>query len=211
MSAFLKTITNSVKHWYILLIIGLILIAFGIYIFTVPLETYLTLSFVFSTSFIVAGVLEIFFSIQNHKEIECWGWYLTGGILDFFLGIILFVIPIISITTLPFFVGFTLLFRSFRYLGFAFDLKNYGVLEWGYAALSSVISILFSFILIANPIFTGFSLITLTALSFIFAGISAVTLSFSMKKLKNFPSKVSSDLKNRFEKIKEEYKEQLNK
>jgi uncharacterized membrane protein HdeD (DUF308 family) len=203
MSKLFNTIIDSLKFWYVLLIAGLLLIAVGIYIFSIPLEAYLSLSITFSVSFVIAGILEIFFSIQNHKAIKGWGWYLTGGIMDTLLGIILLIYPGISITTLPFFVAFTLLFRSFRYLGFALDLKSYGVRDWGYVALSSVISIFFSFFLIANPLFTGISLVIFTAIAFVFAGISAITLSFSVKKIKNFYEKISDDLKSKPEKITE--------
>ena len=67
MATLFQTITRSVKHWYIPLMIGIILIAAGIYAFMVPLETYLTLSVLFSISFIVIGLLDIFFSIRNQQ------------------------------------------------------------------------------------------------------------------------------------------------
>jgi uncharacterized membrane protein HdeD (DUF308 family) len=92
--------------------------------------------------------------------------------------------PEVAATALPFFVGFSLLFRSFQGLGFAFELKNYGVLHWGNLAIASILGIVFSMLLIAQPIFTGISLVVLTALSFIFAGIAAIVLSFQLKKIK---------------------------
>jgi uncharacterized membrane protein HdeD (DUF308 family) len=206
MTTFFKTISNTIKHWYMPLIIGLLLIAMGIYIFTVPLATYLTLTAFFTASFIASGILEIYFSVANRNEIDGWGWYLTGGILTLFVGILLAVEPGISATTLPFFVGFSLLFKSFQGLGLAFDLKNYGILRWGNLALTSVLGIIFSLLLVMNPIFTGISLVTLTAFAFIFAGISGIVLAFDLKKLKNLPAQISSDLNNKMEKLKEEYK-----
>ncbi len=55
--------------WYLPLITGLIFMAAGIYLFTVPLATYLTLTILFSISFISLGVAEIVFSIQYHKSL----------------------------------------------------------------------------------------------------------------------------------------------
>src|SRR5216684_2551730 len=108
----LEAAVNSIKHWYIPLIIGLVLILLGVYVFVTPLASYLTLSIVFSASFLVSGILQITFSIANSKELNSWGWYLAGGILYALFGILLVSRPEISITTLPFVVGFFVLFKS---------------------------------------------------------------------------------------------------
>ena len=71
----------------------------------------------------------------------------------------------------------------------------------------SVLSIILSFILIANPIFTSISLVVFTGLAFISTGISSVILSFNLKKLKGSAQKLSDDLKNRIEDVEKEVKE----
>jgi uncharacterized membrane protein HdeD (DUF308 family) len=169
------------------------------------------LSVFFSISFIISGLLDIIFAIQNSKDLKSWGWYLVNGILTLALGIYLSVYPEISMSILPFVVGFTLLFRSFLLLGFAFDLKELKVVSWGDIALLSVLGILFSFLLIANPFFTGISLVSLTALSFLFAGITSIAFSFKLKKLKDIPNKISDDLKGRIESLHKELENHINK
>jgi uncharacterized membrane protein HdeD (DUF308 family) len=205
MATFLKTIRNTVKHWYIPAFVGILFIVIGGYLLTVPEATYFSLVVLFSLSFLFSGILEILFSIQNREELEGWGWYLAGGIFSFLIGVLLISRPDIAATTLPFFVGFGLLFRSFQGLGVAFELKNYGVLKWGNLAILSVLGILFSFLLIDNPIFTGISLVMMTSFSFIFVGIYALVLSFQLKKLKTFPKKLKKELKDKIEDLKEEY------
>ena len=204
MTSLLHQISNSVKHWYLPLIIGVLFILFGIYIFTVPLETYLTLSIFFSASYIFSGLMDIFFSICNNKTLKGWGWYLVGGIFTLAIGIYLAIYPGISMVVLPFFVGFTMLFRSFQLLGFSFDMKDLKILNWGNAAITSVLGIILSLLLLANPIFTGISLVTITALSFIFVGIASVVLAFNLKKLKDFPDKLTPELKSRINAIQDE-------
>ena len=211
MTKLFNIISGSLKHWYIPLVTGIIFILLGIYIFTVPLETYLTLSYLFSISFIVSGVLEILFSIQNRSLLSGWGWYLTSGLLTFGIGIYLIANPEISIATLPFVAGFTLLFRSAYGLGFSFDLKEYGVIEWGNIAILSVIGIIVSFLLLFNPLFTGVSLIVITGLAFITTGTVAILLSFRLKKLKDLPQKISANIKAKLGAIKTEYEQALKK
>jgi uncharacterized membrane protein HdeD (DUF308 family) len=189
------------------LIIGIILIAAGIYVFTVPIETYLTLSVLFSISFIIVGLLDIFFSIRNHKILQGWGWYLVGGLLSLAGGVILSIYPEISIVVLPFVVGFTLLFTSFLLLGYAFEMKSLGILNWGNAAVLSVLGVIFSFMLIVSPLLSGVSLVIITGASFIITGGASIVLSFDLRKLKKIPENLSSDLKNKITAIKKELDE----
>ena len=207
MTTFFQTITRSVKHWYIPLIIGIILIAAGIYVFMVPLETYLTLSVLFSISFIIIGLLDVFFSIRNHKILQGWGWYLVGGLLSMAGGIILSIYPGISIVILPFVVGFTLLFFSFLLMGFSFEMKSLGILNWGNAAILTVLGVIFSFMLIVRPLMSGISLVTVTGITFIITGVSSIVLSLNLRKVKKMPEKLSSELKDKIAAIKKEIDE----
>lgn len=206
MASIFKTFQYSVKHWYLPLVLGIINLLFGLYIFTTPIETYVTLSFLFSISFVVSGILDTIFSIQNHKTLDGWGWYLTGGLLSLAMGIYLIIHPAITIAILPFVVGITALFRSFQLLGFAFDLKEDRNLSWGNIAIISVLGIVFSFLLLANPIFSGISIVVLTAMSFISIGIASIILALNLKKIKDYPSKISEELKNKIENIEKEIK-----
>ena len=186
---FLNTFVSSVKHWYIPLILGIIFIICGVYVFSTPLETYLTLSIIFSVSFIVSGLFDIIFSVQNSGILRGWGWYLVSGLLTLAMGIYLVVYPAVSISILPFVAGVTLLFRSFQLLGFSLDLKDFNIPNWGYLTAFSVLGIILSFLLFANPAFTSLSLVTLTAISFISTGIASIILAFDLKKLKGLSEK----------------------
>lgn len=204
MSNLFQSLTNTIKHWYIPLIFGIIFLLCGIYVFTVPLAVYVTLSFLFSISFLFSGITEIFFSLQNSKSLQGWGWFLVSGLLTAAIGLYLIANPEISMAVLPFVIGITLLFRSFQLLGFAFDLKSHKISSWGNVALTSAGGIIFSLLLLFNPVFTGLSLVSLTGISFIFIGISSILLALDLRKLKNFPTKVSDELKNKIKLVQDE-------
>lgn len=211
MAQFLKTIQEKIKHWYIPAIIGVVLIALGIYIYFTPVATYVTLTYVFSISFLFTGLMELAFSIQNQKNIEGWGWYFIGGIFDTLVGFILLTHPEISAVMLPIFIGFTLLFRSMQGLGFSFEIKNYGSKNWSSLALMSILGLLFSFLLIFNPIFAETYLVVLTSLALIFVGCSAIALAFQLKNLKNIASKVQGNIQDKINSLKEEYYKEIKK
>jgi uncharacterized membrane protein HdeD (DUF308 family) len=189
MSTLKATVSNTLKHWYVPLIVGILFIVFGVYIFTIPLEAYVTLSVLFSLSFFFSGISEIFFAVANKDSIEGWGWYLVSGVLTFLFGTYLTMYPGISMATLPFVVGFAFLFRSSQGLGFAFDLKK-GGLSWGGLAFVSVLGILFSFLLLANPVIASASIVVMTALSIITVGSYSVLLALTLKNVKDLPSKL---------------------
>ncbi len=211
MATLFNFIRETVKHWYIPLIIGLLFLVMGIYIFTVPVETYLTLSVLFSISFLVSGLSDVFFSLQNRKAVHGWGWYLVSGIISVLLGVYLVQYPGISITVLPFVVGFTMMFRSAYLLGFAFDLRSYGIMNWGNLAVASVLGIVLSFLLLANPVVTGLSLSVLTALTFIFIGVSSIMLSLNLKKIKDSPQKISAHIRSRIDQLQDEIDREMKK
>lgn len=190
MSSSIRTFNRVIDKWYLLTILGVIFIAFGIYIFTVPLAAYLSLTIIFSVSFLVGGFFDILFSLQNRNSFSGWGWFLVSGILSLLLGIYLIVYPEVSIATLPTYVGFTFLFRSCQLLGFSLELKNLSSKGWGNLAFISVLGIILSFLLLANPLAAGLSLVTVTALTFLFVGFATLFLSFDIKKVSNLKKEI---------------------
>ncbi len=202
MSDYLKTIQKRIKHWYMPAIIGFVLIILGIYTYATPINTYLTLTYIFSFSFLFTGLIELAFSIQNSKNIEGWGWYLVGGFFDTIVGFILLTHPEISAVMLPIFIGFTLLFRSMQGLGFSFEVKNYGSNNWIGLTFTSILGLIFSLLLIFNPIFAETYLVVLTSLAFVFVGISAIVLAFQLKKIKGLASKVNDQIQNKIDSLK---------
>lgn len=204
MSSLFQTLINGVKHWYIPMIFGIIFLICGFYTLSVPLETYLTLTIIFSVTFLVSGIAEIFFSLQNRDSLLGWGWYLVDGILSTLVGIYLVANPEVSMATLPFVVGFVMMFRAFQLLGFAFEMKQAKMLNWGNLALVSVLGIILSFLLLSSPIFTSMSLVVLTATSLIFTGIASILLSLNLKKLNDAPVKMDDNLKKRIADLEQE-------
>jgi uncharacterized membrane protein HdeD (DUF308 family) len=210
MSNFLKTVNNTVKHWYIPLIVGLIFTGIGVFTLISPLESYLTLAMIFSFSFLFSGITEIIFSIVNRNEIDNWGWTLTFGTLSFLLGILLIMNPEIPMKTLPIYIGFVVLFRSIMGVSYALELKNYGVSDWKNLLIIGVLGVIFSFILIWNPIFAGMTIVFWMGLALLAGGIFSIYLSFKLKKIHAIPNKVSDDLKSRYDAIKKELQDELN-
>lgn len=208
-SNFFKAVKNTVKHWYLPLIVGILFIGLGVYSLFSPAESYLALALLFSISFLVAGAFDIFFAISNREELEGWGWQLSMGILTLLFGILLINNPAISLITLPFVVGFVVLFRSINAISTSLELRNYHILDWGYLFALGLFGTVFAFILLIRPDFAGFSLVIWTGLALILMGASGVFIAVKLKKVHDLPKTISNQVKDKWEQVQAEIKAEL--
>lgn len=205
---FLKSIQKSLKHWYIPLLVGIIFVIVSVIAFTSPLSSFLALTILFSLSFLFGGLSEIIFSIANKDQLENWGWSLTFGIITALVGVLLIANPALSMTTLAFYVGFIILFRSIAAISFAIDIKRYGSKGWGGLLFMGILGAIFSFILIWNPVFAGMSIVLLVALSFLFGGLFSIILAFQLRKLHKRGKVISAGLRERYEALERDIRDE---
>lgn len=209
-TSFLDSIKNSVKHWYIPLIVGILFVILSVAVFTSPLSSLLALSIFFALSFMFGGLSEVFFSISNRNTLPNWGWSLAFGILTTIVGFSLVVQPGLSISVMAFYVGFLLLFRSVASISFALDVKKYGSKNWGSLLIFGILGALASLFLIWNPLFTGIGLTVLMAVSILFAGLFSIFLAFQLRKIHVSTKEISVRLKERYNDLMAEIEDELN-
>lgn len=187
-----KTIENAIKHWYLPLIVGVLLIVLGIWTFTTPLESYIMLSIVFAVGFFLSGIFEMIFALSNkHKS---WRWSFALGLLSIIIGLLMILNPAISMATLPFYVGFMLLFHSILGICSAYEMRQYGIMDWGWLMLVAVLALIFSFIMLWNPLFAGVSIVVWTGIAFIVTGFYMIYFSTRLIKLNNLWKKMKNEL-----------------
>lgn len=182
--SFLKTIRESINYWWLILLSGVLLIIVGIWVISSPLASYLSLSLLFAWGILLTGIFEIIFAISNHKGMDSWGWTLASGILDLVIGFYLLSYPAITLTVLPFILGFWLLYRGGSAIGSAFDMKSYGDKNWGWFLFLGIAIIFFGLMVLVNPVFGAANIIIWTGSAFIFAGIFRIYLSVKLRRLK---------------------------
>jgi uncharacterized membrane protein HdeD (DUF308 family) len=180
-----KDLKQTIKNWWLFVILGVLLIIGGIWVMMTPLESYIALAIVFSVMIFVNGIFDVIFSISNSKILKGWGWYLAGGILEILMGIVLMIHPEISITILPLILGFWLMFGGVSTISGAFDLKSYYVKGWGWVLVLGILLMIFSFIVLANPVFGASTVVVFTALAIISYGIAYLIFGIKLKKVKS--------------------------
>ena len=206
----LRSVKKAVKHWYLHLIIGIVLILTGIWTFSRPLQSYFALTIIFSISFLVSGVMEIIFASSNRKIIENWGWTLALGILTTIVGVLLIINPAISALTLPLYIGFMLLFHSIWAIGSAIDFKSYGMTGWGTMLFIGILGAIFSFFVIWKPLFGGMTIVIWTGLALVSSGAFNLYLATKMRKIHKKWEEISEATRSKLEEVQRLFLDEIN-
>ena len=175
---------GTVKNWWWFIIKGLLFIVAGVAVASRPLEGYVGLSILFSLVILGIGSTQVFFAISNSKTLPNWGWTLVSGIIDLAVGFYLLSYPVVTMATLPYILGFWLMFRSFYIIGAAFDLNTIKVQGWGWVLTGGILLLIFSFCVLYFPGSGVISIIAVSASAFIIAGIVNIWLALKLRTLK---------------------------
>ena len=197
-------IKNTIKYWYLSLLIGIILIGVGFWAIFFPNQSIQVIAIVFSFTFLLTGIFEIIFSIVNKNGINNWGWGLALGIIQLIIGIILCINLEVSAFLISFCVGFIILFQSLSTIIIAINLKKYLVFDWGGLLTIGIIGFLFSLILLIYPHFTNIIIVIFMGLSLVISGFISIYMALKIKNIKSKAKKISSDLISRYEDIEKE-------
>ena len=181
----INKIKSTINNWWIYLLLGILFLMGSAYVFSVPEKSYLTLSIFFAAFMLIDGIGAISLSLSNRERMEGWGRQLAGGIISAIIGFVLFIHPNLSMSVLPLFVGFWVLMRGSLVIGSSFDLKSQGVRSWGWVLILGIINAVLGLMMIANPIFGVSMVLIFTAVSLLSLGISMITVSLWLKKVKN--------------------------
>ena len=176
---------GAIRNWWWFIIIGILFIVSGIAVLSRPLEGYVGLSVVFSITILGIGLSQIIFSISNKDNFHGWGWALASGIIDVAVGSYLFMFPVITMATLPYFVGFWLMFRSFYIMGASMDLQNFGISGWGWIFTGGILLLILSGLILYFPAAAAVGIVTWSGLAFLTGGILSIVLAFKLRGVKN--------------------------
>ncbi|TDW96968.1 HdeD family acid-resistance protein [Dinghuibacter silviterrae] len=175
---------GTIKNWWWFVIKGILFLAAGVAIFMRPAEGYVGLSILFSIVMLGVGITQVSFATGNKGWLPGWGWTLASGIIDIVIGIYLLAFPVVTMATLPFFVGFWLMFRSFYIMGASIDLDNYNVPGWGWLLAGGILLLILSVFVIYYPAAAVVGIIACSGSAFIVAGILSIALAFRLRDIK---------------------------
>ena len=196
MSNLIEDIQYNVKNWWWFLVSGILFIATGIAIYASPVASYVSLSILFSILMISNGFSQIVFASANSKLLKGWGWILVSGFIDLALGTYLLLYPAVTMVSLPYFVGFWLIFRSFSLMGTSFDLQALGVSGWGWLLFGGILMLVLGGVIVYYPAAGVVSIVAFSGSAFIVGGFLNIYLAFLLKGVNGEMNQVKKTVGN---------------
>lgn len=184
MTTILDSIQQEVKNWWWFLVIGILSVATGFIILSKPATAYVSLSVLFSVVMVCTGISQIIFSLSVSGVMRGWGWSLVSGIIDLAIGTYLLMYPVVTMATLPYFVGFYLIFRAFNLIGTSIDLNAFSVPGWGWLLAGGISVLALGFLVLRYPVAGAAGIVGVSAAAFILSGIFNMVLAFQLKGFK---------------------------
>ncbi|MFN8009452.1 MAG: HdeD family acid-resistance protein [Terriglobia bacterium] len=170
------------RHWWILLIRGILLIAVGLLGVTHPIVTLATLIFFFGAFVFFNGIITLIHALRGWKHAEDRWLPLLDGLLGVWVGTIAFRNPGLTAITLLFFMAIWSLVSGILQLIAAIRLRK-DIQGEAWLALGGILSILFALILMWAPGAGALGLLWLISSYAIVFGASLVGVSFKLRGL----------------------------
>ncbi len=194
MSNLISKVSGTIKNWWVFLILGVMLLISAYWMFATPVESFVGLASLFSALIFVSGLFSVFFAISNKEDIDNFGLYLAGGILDVLIGFILLAYPGLTLILFSMFIGFWLLFRGFNLISVSFKIKKIGDTKWGWMLFFGIMVVVFAMMSIVNPLIGASYLVYTLALTLVLFGVANIALALKLRKLKSNEQDIKESL-----------------
>ena len=176
---------RAVKHWWLMLIAGILCIAAGICVFVFPVESYLALSILFGIVMLLTGVGQLIIASTSGNYLMMKGYFIVGGILDLILGIFLCVYPGVTLVVLPFMMGLWLMYHSFILISFGGDMDTFKVSGSASMIILGILILVLSIFVLLNPFSAGVvTVLVVAGVGLILLGVTFCILAAKLRDLK---------------------------
>ena len=176
--------SRIIKHWWLLLIAGILCILAGVCVFVFPAESYVTLSVLFGILMLVTGAAQLIISATSGNYLMMKGCFIVGGVLDVILGIFLCVYPGVTLFILPILMGLWLMYHSFMIISFSGDLDTFRQSGGGMFTIIGILLLLLSIFVLVNPLSVGIATVIFVAgIGLILLGTLFCSISVKLRDL----------------------------
>jgi uncharacterized membrane protein HdeD (DUF308 family) len=168
------------RYWWLILLRGIVAIAFGVLSFIWPGITVVTLVLFWGAFALVDGVLALAHAFMGDSMGPRW-WMALVGLSGIAAGVVAFMAPgLTAVVLLYFFAGWAIALGVFQIVG-AIQLRKQIDNEWT-LILSGVVSVLFGFLLFAVPGAGLIGFVWVIAAYAIVFGVLLIGFAFRLKK-----------------------------
>ena len=144
-----------IRHWWLMMLAGILCIAAGVAVFIFPMQSYMTLSILFGVLMVIVGAAQLIIASSSGNYLAMKGYVIAGGVLDLFLGIFLCVYPAVTVVLLPIMLGIWMMYHSFMMIAFGGDLETFKINGSGWVVFGGILLLILSILVLVNPFSAG--------------------------------------------------------
>lgn len=166
--------------WWLLLLRGLLAIAFGVLTWIQPGLSLVALVLVFGAYSLADGVLGVWAAFKGRKQDDHWWVLLIWGLASIVVGVLTLMVPGITTLVLLFYIAAWAMVTGAMQIVAAIRLRKEITGEW-WLVLGGVLSVVFGVLLLAQPGAGALALLWLIATYAVLFGALMVFLAFKMR------------------------------
>jgi uncharacterized membrane protein HdeD (DUF308 family) len=168
------------RRWWLLLLRGLIAIAFGVVSWVQPGLSLASLVLLFGAYSLADGVLNAWTALEGRREHEHWWVLFLEGLLGIGVGVLTFLAPGLTALALLFYIAIWAIATGVLEIVAAIRLRKEIENEW-MLIVAGLASVVFGALLMAQPAAGALALLWLIASYAIFFGVLLVVLAFKVR------------------------------
>jgi len=168
------------RTWWMLLLRGLIAIAFGLLIWLQPAVSLAALVLLFGAYVLADGILGVWGAVMGRKEHEDWWVLLLWGLVGVGVGILTFMAPGVTALALLFYIAAWAIATGVLQIIAAVRLRKMIRGEW-WLILGGLASVIFGVLLMASPGTGALAVLWLIAAYAVVFGVLLVLLAFKAR------------------------------
>lgn len=182
MKNYVENYWGQTKAWWVVLIIGILLIIGGFTYWLWPLAGFAVASMIFGWLLVLAGMVQLVVAAGPHAP-RGWGWWLAGGIIDLFIGFMLVRNIVLSEEVFPFFLAIIFVYWGITALFSSAAQRNRRY--WWLYLINGILMLVIGFLFVeAGYLQEAMMSSFLTSLAFIYWGFSVAILAYDMRPTK---------------------------
>lgn len=177
-----QTIAGTTRYWWILLVVGILLVLGGFAYWFWPAEGYAVISMIFGWLMILAGVTQVCASAGVNQP-RGWGWILASGIINMFIGFVMVRSLFLSEFIFPFILAFIFVFAGIVALAQAVKARKTSY--WWINIVNGILLLIIGFMICDGGYRQDEMMVSfITAVGFVYWGFTVAMASLEMKPVK---------------------------
>ncbi|MGW8315821.1 MAG: HdeD family acid-resistance protein [Bacteroidales bacterium] len=177
------TSKKLISSWWAYLLNGLLFIVLGIWMISMPIESFNTFSILIGIIIGVSGLAEVFFSVRYRKNHEEWTWNILGGLLDLIIGILILFDPSVFLKIITLVISISLLVAAVVLIRGSVLSNRQGHRSWTWKLAFGILVFLLAMVLIFRPEVLAMTIMLWMGIAFISLGVLRVFLAFQIHSL----------------------------